>query len=159
MRATRTLPLLLIVAACAGPQALRPLQHSDMLSDAADGDLRLHVVIEGARSQDGVLRLHLFDRSEGFPLHAERALRRLEWPLGNVTKVDLEGLHPGRYALAILHDENSDGRVERDWLGRPREGYAFSQGARIRAGLPAFEDAAFDLAENGQALIVRLIYP
>jgi uncharacterized protein (DUF2141 family) len=117
------------------------------------------VRIQGARSPQGLIILSLFDEQGGFPLRVATALRRVEQPLHDrAMELRLTDLPPGRYALAVLHDENADRAVQTDWLGRPREGYAFSGGARIERGLPRFDDAAFDLGPKEHRLVVELIY-
>ena len=42
---------------------------------------------------------------------------------------------PGTYAIALLHDENGNGRADRV-LMVPREGFGFSRNAPVRMGPP-----------------------
>ena len=48
-----------------------------------------------------------------------------------------------RVAFAAMHDEDGDGELDRDLLGLPQEGYAFSNDVREPFGPPSFEAAAF----------------
>ena len=48
-----------------------------------------------------------------------------------------------RIAFAAMHDEDADGELDRDLLGLPQEGYAFSNDVREPFGPPSFEAAAF----------------
>ncbi len=48
-----------------------------------------------------------------------------------------------RVAFAGMHDEDADGEFDRDILGLPQEGYAFSNDVREAFGPPSFEAAAF----------------
>ncbi len=49
----------------------------------------------------------------------------------------------GDYAIAALHDEDSDGAMD-DFLGLPLEGYAASRNAHLKGiGAPDWEDAIF----------------
>ncbi|MFZ0887958.1 MAG: DUF2141 domain-containing protein [Candidatus Binataceae bacterium] len=57
---------------------------------------------------------------------------------------------PGTYALAVIHDENSNGKLDTDLFGIPTEGYAFSKDASAWFGTPSFPAASFSY--NGQSL-------
>ncbi|MBZ0108020.1 MAG: DUF2141 domain-containing protein [Candidatus Scalindua rubra] len=50
---------------------------------------------------------------------------------------------PGKYALAVIHDENVNGKLDTNWLGIPKEGYGFSNDVKGVLGAPAFSAASF----------------
>lgn len=50
---------------------------------------------------------------------------------------------PGSVAFAGMHDEDGDGEFDRDLLGLPNEGYAFSNDVREPLGPPSFLAASF----------------
>lgn len=54
-------------------------------------------------------------------------------------------LRPGRYAAAFFHDEDGDRVLDKNFLGIPTEGYAFTRDAHAALSAPAFERAAFDV--------------
>ena len=37
-------------------------------------------------------------------------------------RCDFEDIRAGTYALAVIHDENMDGKLNADWRGVPTEG-------------------------------------
>ncbi len=57
---------------------------------------------------------------------------------------------PGTYALAIIHDENMDGKLATNFLGVPTEGYGFSSGAKATMSAPSFEAASFSYSAVGK---------
>ena len=61
--------------------------------------------------------------------------------------IDIQDLQMGKYAIAIYHDENNNGRFD-TFLGLPREKYGFSNDARVFLGPPKFSEASFDLSDN-----------
>lgn len=85
------------------------------------------------------------------------SMRRGEGPVrtaliprtGGITTTTLIGLTPGRYAVAVFHDTDGNGRLSTWPIGLPKEAYGFSRNARGRFGPPAFEAAAFDLTVAG----------
>lgn len=65
---------------------------------------------------------------------------------------------PGRYAFNAYHDENDNGKMDRNFIGIPTEGYAFSRDAKGRRGPPQFEDAAFEMKDGNSDIAVTLNY-
>jgi uncharacterized protein (DUF2141 family) len=64
----------------------------------------------------------------------------------------IKNLNPGKYAVRYYHDENLDGRMETNILGKPMEVYGFSNNVTGRFGPPPFEKWLFDI--NGNKKIV-----
>lgn len=60
----------------------------------------------------------------------------------------------GAVAFAGMHDEDGDGALDRDLLGIPSEGYAFSNDVREPLGPPSFDAASFATA----SLVVHARY-
>lgn len=76
---------------------------------------------------------------------------------GPVTRAYVQGLTPGRYAIAAFQDLDGDGRLSKGALGIPREPFGFSNDARGRFGPPTFEAATFTVSASGttQRIILR----
>jgi len=72
-------------------------------------------------------------------------------------QLKLRHVPPGDYALAVVHDENSNGRL--DTIAKiPREGFGFSRNPAIRFGAPSFKDVRFSLHPGTNGLVVRMRY-
>jgi len=67
-------------------------------------------------------------------------------------------LWPGIYAAAAFHDENRSGDFDTNFIGLPREGYGFSNGARALLGPPAFEDASVELVRSSAEIDLPMNY-
>lgn len=65
-------------------------------------------------------------------------------------------LPKGEYAVALYHDENSDGKCNTNMLGIPKEGYAFSRNFVPKLSAPKFDDAKFK-QEHGNSMVIRMI--
>jgi uncharacterized protein (DUF2141 family) len=64
------------------------------------------------------------------------------------------------FAVKVLHDENSDGKVTKNWTGViPAEGLGFSNGAKLGVGPPSFKRSALKLSEIGDMIDIPIIYP
>jgi len=77
--------------------------------------------------------------------------------VGTVT-LRIDGVPPGVYAAQAFHDENSNGILDRSFLGLPEEGMGFSRDAPMRMGPPRFADAAFTVDGPVTAVDFRLGY-
>lgn len=54
----------------------------------------------------------------------------------------------GEYAIAVYHDKNTNGKLDSNILGIPKEDYGFSNNARGRFGPASWKDAMFEV--NGK---------
>jgi uncharacterized protein (DUF2141 family) len=119
----------------------------------------LTVEVDNLTSQDGLVCLSLFSRSEGFPSNSSKAVANQCAAISSIPmKVQFTGLAQGSYAVAVLHDANSDRQLNRNGLGIPTEGFGFSRNPVIRTGPPSFNDAAFIMAGNDTSVQVELNY-
>ena len=75
----------------------------------------------------------------------------------SVVSCTFQGLPFGTYALTIYHDEDSNGELNRSWLGMPQEGYAFSNNYHNVLKPASFEDAAFEFS-GSNLLIISMNY-
>jgi uncharacterized protein (DUF2141 family) len=112
----------------------------------------IHVKILNIRNSTGTVACALFESSEGFPGEYLRMATNVM-----VIKIrkdqarcDFEDIPPGTYAMAVVHDENMNGKLDMNRLGIPTEGYGFSKDARGLLGAPSFDAASFPY--NGQNL-------
>ena len=71
---------------------------------------------------------------------------------------DFEDIPPGTYALAVVHDENMNGKLDTHLPGIPREGYGFSNDASALLGPPSFYDASFKYDGQNLNLTIGLHY-
>ena len=108
----------------------------------------LHVRVVNLRSSTGQVICTLFNSPAAFPSDSSKAVAQSAVPIKDKAAVcEFAGIAPGKYALALFHDENSNGKFDRNWLGMPKEGYAFSNNVRPVFCLPpSFKAAAFDYA-------------
>lgn len=72
---------------------------------------------------------------------------------GKVT-LQFEDLPEGEYALAVFHDENGNGKLDRNWLGVPSEKIGFSKGKMRAFGPPRYSECAFTVTSDYEIDIV-----
>ena len=62
-----------------------------------------------------------------------------------------EGVAPGAYAIAVMHDENGDGKLDKNFFGVPTEGYGVSNNRTHALRNPSWDESRFVL-EPGKNL-------
>ena len=105
----------------------------------------IHVKILNIRNSTGTVACALFESPEGFPneyLHFATNIMIIKIRKSQA-RCDFEDIPPGTYAMAVVHDENMNGKIDTNWMGIPTEGYGFSNDAKALLGAPSFSAASF----------------
>lgn len=120
----------------------------------------IHVKILDIKNSKGAVACALFESPEGFPTEFLRFATNITMIKIRDTQARCNFLDipPGTYALAVVHDENMDGKLGTNWLGVPTEGYAFSSGAEASMSAPSFEDASFSYDGQNLDMTIELDY-
>jgi uncharacterized protein (DUF2141 family) len=120
----------------------------------------MHVQIRNIRNSTGTVDCALFESPEGFPTEALRAVTNVMVIKVRQTQArcDFEDIPPGRYALAVFHDENRNGTLDTNCLGLPTEGYGFSNDVKGVFGAPAFSAASVAYDGHTLELTISLQY-
>lgn len=119
------------------------------------------VVIEvtNLRNRDGVVRACMTRDSARFPRCQDAAQGyRTVVPAGQAATLRFANVAPGTYAIALLHDENDNGKADRVLGMMPREGFGFSNDAPVNMGPPSFSDAAIEVGARELHQTIRMRY-
>lgn len=115
---------------------------------------KLSLSITDLRNNKGHVLISVYKDGVGYPEEVDKAVRRAKLTITNkIATVSFEGLTSGNYAIAILHDENDDGKMNTNFLGLPKEGYGFSNNVMGSFGPPAFSKASFQYNTNQPKII------
>jgi uncharacterized protein (DUF2141 family) len=119
----------------------------------------LSITIDGLRNQKGQLCMSLFKSNRGFPSDSRKAVQgkciRIN---GSSVAINFSNLNPGSYAVAVIHDANSDKNLNRNYLGIPTEGFGFSRNPQIVSGPPKFGDTSFLVVGDSTNIAIQLQY-
>lgn len=112
------------------------------------------LTITGIQKAEGEVRVAMFDSKEKYtqdPLYA------VVLPVDStVVEWRVDVLPYGEYAIAIYHDKNTNGKLDTNFLGIPKERYGFSNNARGRFGPASWEAARFQVVDSAQNLTVHI---
>ena len=151
IRFARPLAMIGVIAAAPFLSAAAPAK------DAASGAVVID--ISNLRSTKGVVLACMTTNSKVFPrCREDKNSYRAVVKAGAAKKLVFKNVKPGRYAIALLHDENNNGKADRAFGMMPKEGFGFSRDAKVRMGPPNFKSAAFDYAGGGKAMKIKMRY-
>lgn len=118
----------------------------------------MSATVTGLRSVKGEVVACLTMRPDTFPeCQRDPDAKAVRVPAAAIVQIDFGPVPAGRYAIALFHDENGNGRLDKR-LMLPREGYGFSRNAPVVMGPPRFGRAAFATGEQGHHETIRMRY-
>lgn len=117
---------------------------------------KLTVRVKNVQQIQGCIRMAVYNDENSFPSET-RSFRGAYLPLksGANTQLDCE-LPFGQYAIAVYHDLNNNGKMDKNALGIPTEPYAFSNNVQVKWRAPRFREAAFGFNAAQQEITVVL---
>lgn len=109
----------------------------------------INLTITKLRNTKGHLLVSLFNSKAGFPDKEAKAFRKERLSIsGNTVSFSFTNLPAGQYAIAILHDEDDNLKMNSNFFGMPKEGYGFSRNVTGFMGPPSFADASFSCIDG-----------
>lgn len=118
------------------------------------GDIILE--FDNLRSQKGKILILLFSSKEGFP--GDEAKSRFSSSIEPSKRCVIKNIPFGNYALALVHDEDNNGKMNLNFLGIPKEGYSFSNSKGQGLERPNYQKAEFQHKEPETRVKVKFIY-
>lgn len=119
----------------------------------------IHVEIDGLRNDKGQVVCSLFSSAADFPKHADKAVAHAQSSISSQRAVcEFPGVAPATYAISVFHDENSNGKMDTNFMGIPREGVGASNNAKGHFGPPKFDAAAFTYSGGRLDLKITISY-
>ncbi|HTX41837.1 MAG TPA: DUF2141 domain-containing protein [Acidobacteriaceae bacterium] len=118
--------------------------------------LRIHVT--GFRNTKGVAGGTVFASPAGWPEDNARALVHGPFPIEGNQAMEVFNVPAGRYAVAVIHDENENHKLDRNFLGIPKEGFGFANNPKVLLTAPSFNTAAVEVSCPETQIEIRLIY-
>ena len=115
---------------------------------SAFSQCKLDIEIVGIRNNSGNIMLQLFNENE----------KVVTQEIGEINdstcSFSINNLKPGKYAIRYYHDENTNGRMETNIVGKPTEGYGFSNNVIGKFGPPPFEKWLFEINSDKKIILI-----
>ena len=103
--------------------------------------IELNVNVNGFSDSSGKAFIAVFDDPKDFPSFGKQS-QGFKVPIVEGQASYTFQLKPGQdYAIAVFHDRNNNGKLDRNFFGAPSEAYGFSNNVRNLFSAPSFEQA------------------
>ncbi len=115
------------------------------------------IYVKGVQNTKGNILLSVFNNAEAFPKDESRAVYKIKSvAMLNETIITIKNVPPGEYAVAVMHDENANGKMDKKGIGFPKEPFGFSNDAMGTFGPPSFKKAKVVVAPQGTSIRINL---
>ena len=102
----------------------------------------LYVKVKKVSSTEGKVSVTLFDTEQNWLKKGQTVQVDASDP---EVVVKFDNVPSGVYAVSVMHDKNSNGKLDTMMFGIPTEAYGFSNNAKGHFGPASFEDSAFSI--------------
>ncbi|MBT1702074.1 DUF2141 domain-containing protein [Chryseosolibacter indicus] len=117
-----------------------------LLAQSVKAQTTLEVSIKNIKEPKGTIRVGLFNNEKDF------LKKPVDGKVVDVTShsvaVMFENLQPGDYAISVIHDKNSNGDLDTNIMGIPKEGFGFGNDSMGLFGPPSFDKAKVTVKEG-----------
>ncbi len=107
---------------------------------------KIEIEVSNINNEKGIIYIGVYNNSTTFPKADVVLEKKIKAKKTSISHV-FENVEIGNYAVAIYHDEDESGKINRYFFGMPSEDYGFSRNPKV-FGLPKYEDCNFELKEN-----------
>jgi uncharacterized protein (DUF2141 family) len=151
--------LALAVIALGGTAATQAPEPGERTSIAEKTTIIVNVT--GLRNAKGKVDALLFVSPDGFPEDDSKAFDKDEVSIDPETmsaQIVFKDVPRGSAAVTVLHDENMNRKLDKNFFGIPKEGYGTSNNPRKAARNPRWSEASFPVDRPEVIVPIKLIY-
>ncbi|WP_273568966.1 DUF2141 domain-containing protein [Maribacter halichondriae] len=104
---------------------------------------KLTVSVVGVPASIGNVSAGVYNSEVGFLKIDHVIAGKFVQAVRGTTRIELDNLPNGTYAVAIFYDENGNEKLDTNFLGIPKEKVAFSNAKMKTFGPPGFDECSF----------------
>lgn len=134
---------------------------AELQSNAPSGGCTLRIHVDGLRNSTGVVGAAIFKSRDGWPEDMSKTVNHWPTPIAQgaheATAV-MNNLPVGDYAVVAIHDENKNHKLDRNFIGIPKEGFGFANNPHVGLSAPSFDAAKVHVACPVTEINIHEIY-
>ncbi len=119
---------------------------------------QLTIKVTDLRNHKGQLIFGVFAAADGFPTIREKSVNWQIKAADADSVTFIVNLPPGKYAASVLHDENTNGKMDKNFAGVPEEGYGVTNNPKPSFRAATFKEATFNLPPEGASMVISVQY-
>lgn len=133
------------------------LSYAPIIQSVSLGTLTVKVI--GLRNSKGNVGFTLFNQAKGFPTDSKLSHREgLVELTGTSAEIKIDNLAHGTYGVGLIHDENKNNKMDRNFFGIPLEGFGISNNPKVVISTPSYNDAKFHFNQHNHTITIRMKY-
>jgi uncharacterized protein (DUF2141 family) len=120
------------------------------------GELLLNV--SNIKNAKGHLLISVFDAESSFKSKTNPIASQTIAADKGAIEIVFRDLSPGPIAVAVFHDKNNNSKLDTNFLGMPKEGFAFSNNPKTKFGPPTYGQCTFELVSETTQIALKMKY-
>ncbi|MBU2997693.1 DUF2141 domain-containing protein [Cellulophaga baltica] len=104
---------------------------------------KISVEVNNVKTGEGNVCVALYNKEKGFLKFDTVFKSGKEKANLGITKLEFLEVPFGTYAIAVFHDENSNDKLDTNFIGIPKESLGFSYGKLKTFSAPSFDECSF----------------
>ena len=118
----------------------------------------INIEVQNLKNITGKVSIGLYNKSENFPI-VSKVYKGIHLNIVSHTLFyTFKKVPNGIYAVSVFHDKNSNSKLDKNFLGIPKEGYGYSNNAKATFLAPSFNDAKFKVSAQTINLKIKMEY-
>jgi uncharacterized protein (DUF2141 family) len=139
------------------PGARSEITASETACDEASSAIDVHV--HGVRSDRGYVMFVLYgDKPEDFLVKGKKIFKQRFAANQGTVEFWVSLPKPGIYAATAYHDENGNGKFDKNWAGLPVEGFGVSNNPTTFLAPPSHAQASFAVSHGRTRVDIEIKY-
>lgn len=127
------------------------------LLHADEKGVTIKVTVTNIPGVKGDLLVGLFNSENSFTKDPMAISPKVDIETADDLLVEIPNVKPGTYAISVVQDLNENGKLDKSFVGMPKEPLAFSVIKEIPRGKPKFADCSFQVGEEDVELTISLV--
>lgn len=108
----------------------------------------LTVNVKGFENNQGKAYVAIYDKASSFPEYGKQYKGKVVDISNQSATVTFKGIPTGSYAVAVYHDANKNGVLDKNLVGYPTEAFGFSNNVRPTISAPSFQSVSLKVESN-----------
>jgi len=117
---------------------------------------KLVITVDNINKTKGTIWIGLYNSADNYLIKEKSILKKIEVKQKGSSQLVVDNLPFGTYAVALFHDINANGEMDKNLLGIPSEPYAFSKKPKSKWRIPKFDEVKFHFSKDRQQLKTKL---
>lgn len=117
-----------------------------MVASQENGTINLTIEFNVTKYNKGSIYLALYNSADTYMKDGYKSAKTKV--IDGKATISFENIEKGTYAFSVFHDVNSNEKMDKNFMGIPKEPYGFSNNKKGKFGPPDFEKVKFELNQD-----------